>query len=218
MADQKYVSVADTAKLVRQALKESFPGIKFSVRSSSYAGGASIRVGWTDGPTGAQVDKIGNAFKGAYFDGQLDYQGTRDHILDGQLVHFCADYITTDREHSPDLIKRAWAKVCRDHGTEASEQGKLGEYPHGGFGLIQGQYIQPSNAGYDLGSLLHQELSRRTCYAEPKRSATLARVSFYGDDGYGAGTVGTPGKRGTMGGYPDHERRAAAASTAAKGV
>jgi len=31
-------------------LKESFPGIKFSVKSSTYSMGASIRIRWLDGP------------------------------------------------------------------------------------------------------------------------------------------------------------------------
>lgn len=39
--EKTYQSCAETAKLLRQALKESFPGVKFSVRSSTYAGGAS---------------------------------------------------------------------------------------------------------------------------------------------------------------------------------
>ena len=54
----EYVSVADTAKLVRSALKQAFPGVKFSVRSTSYSGGSSVRVGWTDGPQSAEVDKV----------------------------------------------------------------------------------------------------------------------------------------------------------------
>jgi hypothetical protein len=32
------LSVAETAKLVRAELKTTFPGVKFSVRSSSYSG------------------------------------------------------------------------------------------------------------------------------------------------------------------------------------
>lgn len=38
----KYISVTETAKLIRQTLKENFKCIKFSVRSRNYAGGASI--------------------------------------------------------------------------------------------------------------------------------------------------------------------------------
>ena len=44
------VSLTDTAKLIRATLKAKFPGIKFSVRSSRYAGGSSIDVRWNDGP------------------------------------------------------------------------------------------------------------------------------------------------------------------------
>jgi hypothetical protein len=42
MAD--YISVTDTAKIVRQELKKHFPGVVFSVRSSSYSMGASRRT------------------------------------------------------------------------------------------------------------------------------------------------------------------------------
>jgi hypothetical protein len=54
----EYVTVAETAKLVRAALKEAFPGVKFSVRSTSYSGGSSVRAGWADGPQVAEVDKV----------------------------------------------------------------------------------------------------------------------------------------------------------------
>ena len=54
----KYFTCAETAKLIRQSLKEAFTGVKFSVRSSTYSGGASISVSWTDGPNAAQVESI----------------------------------------------------------------------------------------------------------------------------------------------------------------
>ena len=38
----EYLTCAETAKLVRSALKAAFPGVKFSVCSSTYSGGASI--------------------------------------------------------------------------------------------------------------------------------------------------------------------------------
>jgi Large polyvalent protein associated domain 29 len=52
----KYLSCADTAKLIRAALKKTFLRVKFSVRSKTYSGGASVTVHWTDGPTAKQVD------------------------------------------------------------------------------------------------------------------------------------------------------------------
>lgn len=84
----RYISCADTAKLVRQALKKAFPGVKFSVRSSTYSMGASISVGWTDGPTGQMVDSVVSPFKGADFDGMIDLKTSRESWLtpDGAAV------------------------------------------------------------------------------------------------------------------------------------
>ena len=68
----RYISVTDTAKLIRPALAKQFPGVKFSVRSESYSGGASIHVSWTDGPRSREVDRIINGFEGRSFDGMND--------------------------------------------------------------------------------------------------------------------------------------------------
>lgn len=125
----RYLRVAETAKLVRAALKPAFPGIKFSVTSSSYSGGASIRVGWTDGPTTRAVDRIVGPFAGAGFDGMIDLKtgkttwycpthhartaenyghsyASQNGPVDSrccakaELVHMGADYVHTSRAYS----------------------------------------------------------------------------------------------------------------------
>lgn len=68
----EYLSCAETAKLVRAALKKAFPGIKFSVRSHVYSGGASINVRWTDGPSSKAVKAMAGAYSGGNFDGMID--------------------------------------------------------------------------------------------------------------------------------------------------
>jgi len=68
----KYLSCAETAKLIRAQLKAEFPGVKFSVKSKTYSMGASITVKWTDGPTGKAVDAVVQVFSGAGFDGMID--------------------------------------------------------------------------------------------------------------------------------------------------
>lgn len=73
----EYLSSVATAKLIRAALKRSFPGVKFSVRSSSYAGGASIDVSWTDGPTTRMVDAVTSQYRGGDFDGSIDMKISR---------------------------------------------------------------------------------------------------------------------------------------------
>lgn len=71
-AESEYIGVADTAKLIRVQLKKNFPKIKFSVKSKSYSMGASISIGWTDGPTTKKVDEVVQVFGGANFDGMID--------------------------------------------------------------------------------------------------------------------------------------------------
>ena len=43
-AQARDLSVAETAKVIRATLKPRFPGVRFSVRSKSYSGGASIDI------------------------------------------------------------------------------------------------------------------------------------------------------------------------------
>ena len=86
----QHVSCPDTAKLVRKALQNNFPETKFSVISRRYAGGASIDVRWTDGPTTEDVDPVIHQYQGAEFDGMIDLKFHRTHWLrdDGSvLVH-----------------------------------------------------------------------------------------------------------------------------------
>lgn len=100
-----YLTVADTAKLVRQALKAAFPGVKFSVRSNSYAGGASIDVSWTDGPLESAVQETAKRYEGATFDGMTDMKSNHSTLLagpDGNVaeVSMGADYVFTRRDLS----------------------------------------------------------------------------------------------------------------------
>lgn len=117
LTDSYYLSCAETAKLVRAALKTGFPGVKFSVRSSSYAGGASIDVTWTDGPQEKTVKAVTDAYSGADFDGMIDLKTYSAHWLypDGstslssyQIGHsyggttYGADGEPVSREDQPD--------------------------------------------------------------------------------------------------------------------
>jgi hypothetical protein len=93
-------SCAETAKMIRQALKEAFPEIKFSVRSSVYSGGASIDVRWADGPASTQVEPIANAFSGAGFDGMQDLKTYKRKTMNDEPVSFGADFVFCSHEIS----------------------------------------------------------------------------------------------------------------------
>lgn len=117
-SEKSYLSCAETAKLVRKALKATFPGVKFSVRSSTYAGGASIDVSWTDGPTSYAVDSVLHLYSGASFDGMIDLKSYHDSMIaneDGSVetVHFGADFVMGQRSYSEPVVEKVKAEIER---------------------------------------------------------------------------------------------------------
>lgn len=197
---RKYLNCAETAKLLRQALKESFPGVKFSVNSKTYSGGASINVRWMNGPTGEMVKAISSRFEGAYFDGMIDYKGSCYHLLDGQPASFGADFIFLNRDYSDGaIIDEVKLQALKwGVGQLSDDMPELSQYTTA-YNKGELWKVRRSNMGnFSLQELVAQGLSETSFFA-PSRveaSATLARVAFQGDDGYGQGTVGMPGSSG----------------------
>jgi hypothetical protein len=149
--EAKYLSCAETASLLRKALAREFPGTKFSVRSSVYSMGASIRVRWTDGPSHSRVKAVTEQFEGADFDGMIDLKSYNDHwlSLDGKAhlarvegtrgsggyqesgswsgmpgeikVHFEADSVSCQRALSRAFLERLAQVVVRERGVKAPQ-------------------------------------------------------------------------------------------------
>ena len=69
---RELTEAAKTAKAIRAELKKAFPSIKFRVRSSNFAGGDSVSVGWVNGPTGDSVEEITAKYQYGHFDGMYD--------------------------------------------------------------------------------------------------------------------------------------------------
>lgn len=130
----RYLTVTETAKLVRLELTKHFPSTKFSVRSQSYSGGASINISWTDGERAKVVEAVVNGFEGRSFDGMNDLASSQDSWLlpngkadlayrpdsyggsipgyvsdaphpNAELVHFGANYVFCNR-HVSDFERR----------------------------------------------------------------------------------------------------------------
>jgi hypothetical protein len=192
MSNREYLSCAETAKLVRAALKEAFPGVKFSVKSSTYAGGASINVAYTDGPSASQVEGIAKAFQGSYFDGMTDYKGSNYNSLDGQQVRFGADFVFVNRKFTAPTLTGIVVDVCNKYGFD-------NEILIDGGGEYFGAYIKAvgPNADseargfttYDIDRIIREAASKFSM-DDAAESATLNRVAFLGDDGYGYNSIG----------------------------
>lgn len=103
--DDRY-SGALAAKNIRQVLKRAFPGVKFSVRKTSFG---SLAIEWTDGPTEKDVEDAAVVFKGGYFCGQEDmYIRQRTPWNE---VFGAAEYINERRHNSAGMIERAISEV-----------------------------------------------------------------------------------------------------------
>ena len=103
---EKNNSLVAAAKNIRIELKQAFPSIKFSVKTSRFSGGDSIDIYWTDGPTTSQVDEIANRYEAGSFDGMEDiYNYRKDHGWTDAFGD--AKYISTSRDYSPVLVQKA---------------------------------------------------------------------------------------------------------------
>ena len=103
--EPRYISLKDTATMIRAALRRQFPRTKFSVRGHAYAGGAAIDVNWTDGPTAHLVEPTIKAFAGGRFDGSIDYAyHVRHWLLPNGRVTIASNPGTHDQRgsHAPE--------------------------------------------------------------------------------------------------------------------
>ena len=95
----EYLSCAETAKLVRKALKAAFPHVTFRVLSKTYSMGASIDVAWEDGPRAERVKAITDPFEGKSFDGMIDLAVANRHYITADGVVGYAGTQGTEGSH-----------------------------------------------------------------------------------------------------------------------
>lgn len=182
----RYIRCADSAKLLRKALKRAFPGVTFRVRSDR----TSIRVSWTDGPRPGRVDAVCGAFHGADFDGMIDMESSRYQWLmpDGsvqlarvfgtegsrgtipssthakphdnaELVHLGSKYVFTERSYSRRMLEKAAQVVACTYGCEAAE---VAETAGGNMWYPSGHSIRPFR--YDTATF--SDLAYRALYEQ----------------------------------------------------
>lgn len=104
-----YEEPAQTAKKIREALKATFPGIKFSVRTSTGRMASGVSVHWNDGPSHTAVEAVITRFESR--DGQDRRCG---YAWEGKLV-YGARYLTATR-HVSDARKQELIAVLQMNG------------------------------------------------------------------------------------------------------
>jgi hypothetical protein len=190
---KNYLSCAETAVMIRSVLKESFPGVKFSVRSSVYSGGASITIKYNDGPNADAVKAAVGIFEGSYFDGMQDYKGQRYAAIDGQEMSFGADYVFVNRYVSDAAMAQAidalYEKFAGNFRNDPLPKATVEDYNQG---RLYGRNIPGMGNGLanEFVRQLGIVIEEANADFPVQESATLARISSLGDDGYGMGCVG----------------------------
>ena len=117
----QFMPVVEVAKIIRGILKETFPETKFSVRLSRYSGGASVAVGWEDGPSDRRVDEKIGFLQGLDSDPMTDSSVPRGAFKwQGKLYSSGANYVQCHRHYSKGLTEKMLARVKARYGLFAS--------------------------------------------------------------------------------------------------
>jgi len=110
-------SHAAAAKAIRAELKAAFPGVAFSVRSDSFAGGNSVDIDWTDGPMRESVEAITRKYQYGNFNSMEDiYENSnrRDDLPQ-------AKYVMTQRSMSKKTEEDITKKLAEYWGVDMSD-------------------------------------------------------------------------------------------------
>lgn len=190
---KQYLSCAETAVMIRSVLKESFPGVKFSVRSSVYSGGASININYQDGPNVDAVKSAVLIFEASYFDGSIDYKGLNFTAIDGQEIRFGADFVFVNRKVSDEMYAAAldalYEKFAGNFASDPLPRVTVADVKNGAS--LSREIPGMSNGLYGgFNRRLDEVVKEMAADYQVQPSATLARISSLGDDGYGQGCVG----------------------------
>lgn len=148
-------SGALAAKNIRVMLKSSFPGVKFSVRKTSFG---SLHIEWVDGPIENDVQAVAGLFRAGRFcseDDSYQYEKTPWCAVFGSV-----EYIQYRRQPSAELIERAVSQVFTEFAGNFSgiEQPTAEQYQRGQLDLIRVPGLP-----FTLQQLTYQAINRTAC-------------------------------------------------------
>lgn len=118
------LTTTEAAKAIRNELRSAFPSTAFRVRSHKYAGGCSINVYWTNGPTQKQVSEITWKYSNGCFDGMVDcYEYANDGRPGGADYVFCnREYSDTARTTALQVLAGYWADWSKIDADEREQR------------------------------------------------------------------------------------------------
>lgn len=166
----KYISHAETNKLIRETLKVEFPGVKFKVKIQ----GGITHINYEAPILAKDVTAVVSIFEGRSFDGMQDLATPNFVYTEGEEIHYGADYISVSRhisieeqiQYADYLIKHySWqdTKGNRvEHPGYTIKTTKYGERMEADWNIIFGNY------GNDLLQMVHKMSQEHTSFADFK--------------------------------------------------
>ena len=94
----RLTGAAACADAIRAELKTAFPGVKFSVRSSTFSMGDSVHISWTDGPATKDVELISGKYQAGTFNGMDDIYEYSENPLNLPRAKYVHESRTTSEE------------------------------------------------------------------------------------------------------------------------
>ncbi len=88
-ANKTKSTAANCSTAIKAELSTLFPLVKFSVKSSNFSGGNSVRIEWVDGPTTETVENTTSKYQYGSFNGMEDiyeYSNSREDIPQAKYV------------------------------------------------------------------------------------------------------------------------------------
>lgn len=156
----KYISLKETANMIRETLKIEFPGIKFSVRSSSFSNGTAVDVKWVDGPTTSEVDAVVGFYQGSTFDGMNDLSSSVTHTTEaGEEIHYGAKFVQCRRDYSAEFLTHMMNYVTSTYAFTDNPQFELvaaTEYCSA--------YVKANNTTARFGNDWAENFFQKICY------------------------------------------------------
>lgn len=198
-------TTAGIAQLIREALKASFPGVKFSVTSSTYAGGSSVDIEYCDGPSEQQVKQVYARFISGHFDGSKDryvyHQEPTVIDASGQLRResYGAKYLSTRRNYSAaygfflnSLDLRERPTLARQFAAFYAWHSRQRYYMQASYGHHAGSWTLSSDSSHGDLEQLAAALSAQGYAPQLTQAADVLTLTITGADDHQPEPAGQP--------------------------
>lgn len=149
-AKQDGSEYARGAANLKTQLQMAFPGVDFSVKSSSASMTDSITVSWTDGPTQAQVNEFADRYQYGGFDSYTDTSTYRQTDKEFRTWMGQAKHVNCYREYSEAIVGAVTDDLRKYDDQNVGHRGnwasdllhKVGIYgEYTGLEVVDGEYI-----------------------------------------------------------------------------